>query len=216
MFTQLRAASIWTALTVTLLSGTAVIAEPGGIGGIPAPRRTPLRAQPADDTLSPTVRVYFFSPPLLETPCGGCIIAPGRLEEPPNNSGEVCASCVTADVLSSDEAAQPPDVSDHMLRVEEDGAGPSVCSEARLYGTARAGSTVRYLFTGLRTSGQFHRLVGVAALSFEDCNGRPLARNTDPSGARTLEARTAQTTCRVLRIDAQSDITFQLDTTNQR
>ena len=216
MLTRFRAASILTALTVTLLSGTAAIAEPGGIGGIPAPRRTPLRAQPADDAQSSTVTVYFSWPPFHGTICDHCIIAPGRLEEPANNSGEVCASCLTADVPSTDEAAQPPDVSDHMLRVEEDGAGPSVCSEARLYGTARAGSTVRYLFTGLRTSGQFHRLVGVAALSFEDCNGRPLARSTDPSGARTLEARTAQTTCRVLRIDAQSDITFQLDTTNQR
>ena len=216
MLTRFRAASILTALTVTLLSGTAAIAEPGGIGGIPAPRRTPLRAQPVDDAQSSNVRVYFFYPPLLEVPCRSCIIAPGRLEEPANNSGEVCASCVTADVLSSDEAALPPDVSDHTLRVEEDGAGPSVRSEARLYGTARAGSTVRYLLTGLRTSGQFHRLAGVAALSFEDCNGRPLAPSTDPSGARTLEARTAQSTCRVLRIDAESDITFQLDATNQR
>ena len=216
MLTRFRAASILTALTVTLLSGTAAIAEPGGIGGIPAPRRTPLRAQPADDAQSSTVTVYFSWPPFHGTICDHCIIAPGRLEEPANNSGEVCASCLTADVPSTDEAALPPDVSDHTLRVEEDGARPSARSEARLYGTARAGSTVRYLFTGLRTSGQFHRLAGVAVLSFEDCNGRPLARITDPSGARTLEVRTAQTTCRVLRIDAQSDITFQLDTTNQR
>ena len=216
MLTRFRAASILTALTVTLLSGTAAIAEPGGVGGIPAPHRTPLPAQPADDTQSSSVTVYFTWPKVNAGICVMCIIAPGRLAEPANNNPPPCTIGVTADGPSTDEAAQPPDVSDHTLRVEEDGAGPSARSEARLYGTARAGSTVRYLFTGLRTSGQFHRLAGVAVLSFEDCNGRPLARITDPSGARTLEVRTAQTSCRVLRIDAQSDITFQLDTTNQR
>ena len=216
MLTPFRSAWILTALTVTLLSGTAAIAEPGSIGGIPAPHLTPLRSQPMDTTQSSPVTVYFAWPPFHGTKCDACLIAPGRMTEPANNSGEVCSSCVTADVPSTDEERQPPDVSDHTLRVEEDGAGPSARSEARLYGTARAGSTVRYLFTGLRTSGQLHHLVGVAALSFEDCNGRPLARSTDPSGVRTLEARTMQSTCRVLRIDAQSDITFQLDATNQR
>ena len=216
MLTPFRSASILTALTVTLLSGTAAIAEPGSIGGIPAPRRTPLHTQPADDTQSSTVTVYFAWPKANAGVCDRCIIAPGRLAEPANSNPSPCSSCLTADVPSTDEAALPPDVSDHTLRVEEDGAGPSVRSEARLYGTARTGSTVRYLLTGLRTSGQFHRLAGVAALSFEDCNGRPLAPSTDPSGARTLEARTAQSTCRVLRIDAESDITFQLDATNQR
>jgi hypothetical protein len=216
MLTRFRAASILTALTVILLSGTAAIAEPGGIGGIPAPHRTPLRAQPADDAQSSTVTVYIAWPQVHEGVCHYCIIAPGRLAEPANNHPDLCSSCLTADVPSTDEAALPPDVSDHTLRVEEDGAGPSVCSEARLYGTARAGSTVRYLFTGQRTSGQFHHLAGLAVLSFEDCNGRPLARSTDPSGARTLEVRTTQTTCRVLRIDAQTDVTFQLDATNQR
>ena len=214
MLTRFRAASILTALTVTRLSATVAIAEPGSIGGIPALRRTPLRSQPADDTHSSTVRVYFFSPPLLETPCGGCLIAPGRLAEPANHGGKSCSTCLTADVPSTDEATPPPDVSDHTLLVEDDGARQSARNEARLYGTARAGTTVRYRFTGLRTSGQFHQLEGVAVLSFEDCNGRPLARSTDPSGARTLEARTAQSTCRVLRIDAESDITFQLDATN--
>jgi hypothetical protein len=216
MLTRFRAASILTALTVTLLSGAAAIAEPGGIGGIPAPRRTPLRAQPADDTQSSAVTVYFSWPPFHGTICQFCLIAPGRLAEPANNNPTTCSSCVTADVPSTDEATPPPDVSDHTLRVEDDGARQSARNEARLYGTARAGTTVRYLFTGLRTSGQFHHLEGVAELSFEDCNGRPLARSTDPSGVSTLEASTMQSTCRVLRIDAQSDITFQLDTTNQR